>query len=531
MASGSIAGVNVKIGADLSELKKQLGTVGDTVEKELEPASESVHDLRDSFKETAKETLNSSTNIQEIAKALQTIGTALLGFTKGAIEDALKVNPDVAAQYESISGAFTDLKVALGEGLLSSLEGIAPTVIDVLDSITTFAKENPDTAGLILEIVGGVGLLGSAAVTAAPLLTLFNISLAPISGTVLAVAGAIVGLVVILGLLSASLDEIGDKASNTAEQIATMDTTTQKIVENGIGELEVVDKEIHFVPVWDEEAGDFIEQSAVWDENARNPLTGAVEGYWVPVVVEASEAATEVSEAMASATESMDTTKSLGDQALEVYNQMQESAEGLNEIMSGEGGINEALQMQKEIYESESFKEMSRQPVSEEVTTSWSTFGAGIQSASDGYNDLKTTLDTGGISGAISATGDAASGAAAAFYNLAAAIYGAIDAYLALIRVKNGGGGGGKTNGPTDMLRASGGPVYAGSTYIVGEMGPELFTPSTNGYIVPNDKLGGNGPQVVVNFNGDVIGNEQSIYSLVNRAVKAGIRSEVRAAA
>lgn len=46
--------------------------------------------------------------------------------------------------------------------------------------------------------------------------------------------------------------------------------------------------------------------------------------------------------------------------------------------------------------------------------------------------------------------------------------------------------------------RAAGGPVLAGSPYIVGERGPELFMPGTSGRIVPNGtSIGGGG--VVVN--------------------------------
>ena len=37
--------------------------------------------------------------------------------------------------------------------------------------------------------------------------------------------------------------------------------------------------------------------------------------------------------------------------------------------------------------------------------------------------------------------------------------------------------------------RASGGSVSGGSTYLVGEDGPELFTPNSSGYIVPNSRL------------------------------------------
>lgn len=41
-----------------------------------------------------------------------------------------------------------------------------------------------------------------------------------------------------------------------------------------------------------------------------------------------------------------------------------------------------------------------------------------------------------------------------------------------------------------DDHRADGGPVAAGRSYIVGEQGPELFTPSGSGTIIPNHELG-----------------------------------------
>ena len=40
-------------------------------------------------------------------------------------------------------------------------------------------------------------------------------------------------------------------------------------------------------------------------------------------------------------------------------------------------------------------------------------------------------------------------------------------------------------------LRASGGPVSAGSSYLVGEQGPEMFVPSASGTIISNDAMGG----------------------------------------
>lgn len=40
-------------------------------------------------------------------------------------------------------------------------------------------------------------------------------------------------------------------------------------------------------------------------------------------------------------------------------------------------------------------------------------------------------------------------------------------------------------------FKAGGGPVVGGGAYIVGEKGPEVFTPNTSGMIIPNGRMGG----------------------------------------
>lgn len=69
--------------------------------------------------------------------------------------------------------------------------------------------------------------------------------------------------------------------------------------------------------------------------------------------------------------------------------------------------------------------------------------------------------------------------------------------------------------------RASGGPVSAGTPYVVGEVGPELFIPRNSGTIVPNSALGG-GTVVNVYVQGDVSGQE-----LVDK-VQEGIMQSLR---
>lgn len=54
-----------------------------------------------------------------------------------------------------------------------------------------------------------------------------------------------------------------------------------------------------------------------------------------------------------------------------------------------------------------------------------------------------------------------------------------------------GGGGDAPAAPPVDGARASGGPVRGGGTYLVGERGPELFSPSRSGLITPNHALTG----------------------------------------
>lgn len=54
--------------------------------------------------------------------------------------------------------------------------------------------------------------------------------------------------------------------------------------------------------------------------------------------------------------------------------------------------------------------------------------------------------------------------------------------------------------------RAEGGPVSVGRTFLVGERGPELFTPRANGNIIPNEGLGG-GQMTIENLTISILPN------------------------
>ena len=72
--------------------------------------------------------------------------------------------------------------------------------------------------------------------------------------------------------------------------------------------------------------------------------------------------------------------------------------------------------------------------------------------------------------------------------------------------------------------KATGGPVTGGTTYLVGEKGPELFTPGSSGNIIPNNRLGGGGSTINITVNGalDAEGTARQIVDVLNRATARG---------
>lgn len=74
--------------------------------------------------------------------------------------------------------------------------------------------------------------------------------------------------------------------------------------------------------------------------------------------------------------------------------------------------------------------------------------------------------------------------------------------------------------------RADGGPVSSGRSYLVGERGPELFTPGASGFVTPN---GGGGNVFHIDARGATPGVEQRIKAAIETAVAQADRNRVEA--
>ena len=79
-----------------------------------------------------------------------------------------------------------------------------------------------------------------------------------------------------------------------------------------------------------------------------------------------------------------------------------------------------------------------------------------------------------------------------------------------------------------DFNRANGGPVMGGGSYIVGERGPEIFSPGVSGTITPNHALGGSTNIVVnVDASGSSVQGDEEQGRELGRMISVAIQSEL----
>ena len=118
-----------------------------------------------------------------------------------------------------------------------------------------------------------------------------------------------------------------------------------------------------------------------------------------------------------------------------------------------------------------------------------------LQKIKDLYNSIADSIETGivdALQGAINGTKTLGDVARSVFLQIQRALleYG-VNSMLSALPGKVG---------KYFQNRAEGGPVKAGNTYMVGERGPEMFSPGVSGRITPNHALGGS-TNIVVNVD------------------------------
>lgn len=147
------------------------------------------------------------------------------------------------------------------------------------------------------------------------------------------------------------------------------------------------------------------------------------------------------------------------------------------------------------------------------------------------YSDIGMSIKSGivdSIKGAVDGTKSLGEVAANVLSNISSKLLD-VAINMALFGAMSGTGtGGGLFGGLFKGARATGGPVTSGSTYLVGERGPELFTPSRGGSIIPNGAMGG-GTSVVVNVdaNGSSVQGDQGQSRQLGVVISAAVQAEL----
>jgi hypothetical protein len=143
----------------------------------------------------------------------------------------------------------------------------------------------------------------------------------------------------------------------------------------------------------------------------------------------------------------------------------------------------------------------------------------------DAFDRMKTTIQTDikdGIKGLIKGTstlGDLLNNVADRFLDMALnnALFG-------------NAGGSTVTGGLFGLLgfKANGGPVSRDKPYVVGERGPEIFTPGVSGNITPNHELGGSTNIVVnVDASGSSVEGDEDKGRELGRLISVAVQSEI----
>lgn len=164
------------------------------------------------------------------------------------------------------------------------------------------------------------------------------------------------------------------------------------------------------------------------------------------------------------------------------------------------------------------------------VSDNWDTWAWALNEA--------WTATTGFISNMGSAIGEWVNNTTMAIADMGTSIYdsiagafdrliGKIGAWFSWVREKFVGLGssikgvftGGDSPAPIDGARAAGGPVSAGKNYLVGERGPEIFSPPSSGSIIPNHRTGGSvsndNRTITITINASPGMNERTLADLV----------------
>lgn len=411
MAAASIEGINIKIGADLSDLKEEMSAttdaikgVGDSAKKDIAAANTPVEILKKNFNET-------KINAQRLADVCKDIAKSVGGFVKDSVSKAFELSPLTAAAWGELVDAFDGVKIALGQAVMPIIQELAPKITSLLTSISDFLTKHPDIARDIMGVATAITFISTVISTATPIAAAFGVTVGSISAPVLLLGAALI-----------------------AAAYAWMH--------------------------WD----DICSWASEKWEALKTTLTGVIDA----IKLKFDEWRTKINVAKANLISFKDSVVSKFES---IKTSITDTFKSIDLLQAGRDFV--------------------------------AKIGAGIM---EGINSIRDSVRN-------------------AFLSLIP------DAVQQFFVSTDANFVGATADDPLGVKRrASGGPVIRGTPYLVGEVGPELFVPKINGYIVPNDELRETGMTNNFYIDGNIYG-ETYLESFVENKFAQSIRREIRLAA
>jgi hypothetical protein len=163
------------------------------------------------------------------------------------------------------------------------------------------------------------------------------------------------------------------------------------------------------------------------------------------------------------------------------------------------------------------------------VAENWDTWAWALNEAWTATTEFIANMGS-AIGGWVTSTMTSITGLGVSIYDSIAGAFdrltGKIGAWFGWVREKFASLGssiagvftGGDAPAPVDGARAAGGPVSAGKNYLVGERGPEIFSPSASGSIIPSHRTGSvsnDNRTITINITASPGMNERTLADLV----------------
>ena len=429
--------------------------------------------------------------------------TAIVKFltsTYGDLNKKMRETP--AGQIKALKMEFEDLKKTVGQVLSKAIQPLVAGLLKMIsdfNNLPTTTKQVIIVLGTLITVFGSllilIGLIQPALLVAASGLAIFKAAMIAVTGPVGWVYAAIAGVITVVGLLGVKLGWFSDEGKESGDTAESLAKNLEKLELSTMGSADAMEELAKKTKDARKEVLDLQKQMAkeIMDSGERQmELNQEIGDTIVEQEEKISDIKQQISDELHQDSESRDREKidelreqlAIEQEALASHKDLLKTY--ANEVTEARR-VASLTEFQRKIEQLQKEKEAEQKRLIEriaelqvELLIKQAYLDEVLKAEKKHYADLKVERDQN-----VLREQEAAEKIQNARLNAS---------YQKL-----------KNSGQELRQRATGGPVSSGTPYIVGERGPELFTPNSSGMIIPNNRLAGAGSGITINITGNTL--------------------------